>query len=72
MNRRFLRDSNVSRILGGIAIISGEFFAKGNFNLLGLEFPSNIIQVAGFISFFMPTIREIMHRVLPERNNNKN
>lgn len=71
MNKGFLRNSNVSRMAGGFAIIAGEFLEKGNFNLLGLEFPSNIIQVAGFIALFMPTIREVLIRVFPGRNNSQ-
>ncbi len=72
MNKRFLRNSNISRIFGGLAIVGGEFLRKGDFNLLGLEFPSNIIQVAGFISFFMPTIKEVMNRLLPRNKNDQN
>lgn len=56
--RPFFRSSNTSRLIGFAMIIAGQFFPMGEFNVLGVVFPSNMIQVAGVIMFMWPMGRE--------------
>lgn len=54
----FWRSSNAFRLVGFAIIIAGQFLPMGEFNLLGIAFPSNMIQVVGVLLFMWPMGRE--------------
>lgn len=60
---KFLRVSNVQRIIGGLIIGVGQMLPKTHVDLKGFVFDSNILQMAGVVLLFSPMIMELFRIV---------